>query len=258
MTRQTTLIAATLILSAAAAFAAQTGTFRIHAADVDAGVVARLRADLVWAEGRIEDRLGPFPDTVGIRVYPSRVAFSDALNRAWGIPETACWMVGAAGDRTLFLLSPGVWGEQACEHDPDDRGHVRRLVAHEAAHVYHGQVNPADDLGLLEELGWFTEGLATWVSGQLEARHAGRATEAIAAGEAPRSLAEAWSGPFRYGVAGSMVEFIHDVWGTDTLRGLLTATSQAELLGTLGLTEPEFLQRWEDWVHRTGASAPAP
>lgn len=255
MTRQTTLITAIFILSAAAAFAAQTGTFRVHADGVDATVVSMLRADLVRAERRIEDRLGPFPDPVDTRLYPSRAAFSEALSRAWGIPETACWMVGAAGDHTLHLLSPAVWERQACEHDPADRDHVRRLVTHEAVHVYHGQLNPSDDLGRLEEIGWFTEGLATWVSGQLEARHAGRAAEAIAAGEAPRSLAGAWSGPYRYGVAGSMVAFIDDVWGTNTLRRLLTATTQAELLATLAVDEAELLARWEDWVRRGGASA---
>jgi hypothetical protein len=246
--RQTFLIATALVLGAAAAYAAQAGTFRIHAPGVALTRVSQLRADLVRAEQRIQAVLGPFPDTVSVRVYPSRAAFSDALREAWGIERTACWMVGGADDHALYLLDPGAWREEACEHDPGDREHVRSLIAHEAVHVFHGQVNPSDDLGLLPGIGWFTEGLATWASGQLEARHAGRATEAIANGEAPTALADAWSGPYRYGVAASMIAFIDDLWGRETLRGLLTATSQAQILETLGTDEDAFLGRWRDWV----------
>ena len=87
MTRQTTLITAIFILSAAAAFAAQAGTFRVHADGVDATVVSRVRADLVRAERQIEDRLGPFPGPVDTWIHPSRTAFSEALSRAWGVPS---------------------------------------------------------------------------------------------------------------------------------------------------------------------------
>ncbi len=248
MKRQTLLIATALVLGAAAAYAAQNGTFRIHAHGVDATRVAQLRADLVLAERRIEAVLGPFPDTVAVRVYPSREAFSHALREAWGIRETACWMVGGADDHTVYLLDPGAWQQEACEHDPEDRDHVRGLIAHEAVHVYHGKVNPSDDLGGLPDIDWFTEGLATWASGQLEARHAGQAAEAIATGKAPRALADAWSGPYRYAVAGSMVAFNDHAWGRDTLRRLLAATSQAELLAALDVDEATFLHRWREWV----------
>lgn len=256
MSRHHSLIAVALGLSAAAALAAQTGTFRVHADDTSPMVVAELRADLVAAERTIHRLLGEFPETVAVHVHPSRAAFTTALHEAWGVEETACWMVGAAGERTLHLLSPDVWTEQACEHDPEDRGHVRGLVTHEAVHVLHGQVNPSDDLGRLEEIGWFTEGLATYGSGQLETRHAGRAAEAIAAGEAPTTLADAWSGPYRYGVAGSMVAFIDGRWGRETLRALMRATSQDELLGTLGVTEREFLDGWASWVGRLAGQLP--
>lgn len=257
MSRQTTLIAAVLVLSAAAAYAAQSGTFRVHAEGVNGAVVSRLHADLVWSEQQLQAALGGFSDPVTVRVHPSRDAFDSALEEAWGIAETSCWVVGAADDRGLHLLSPGVWRQQACEHDPDDHDHVRTLVTHELAHVLHGQRNPSDDIGLLSEIGWFTEGLATWASGQLERRHAERAAEAIATGASPDRLANAWSGPFRYGVAGSMVAFIDDVWGRGAIRSLLTATSQAEILGTLGIDEAGFLRQWKDWV-RAGAALRAP
>ncbi len=252
VSRQSALIAAAIILSAAAAYAAQTGTFRVHADGVNSAVASRLHADLVWSEQRIDGMLGDFPDPVVVRVHPTRAAFDAALDRDWGIAETACWMVGAADDRTLHLLSPGAWPDQACEHDPADRDHVRALVAHEMVHVLHGQRNPSDDIGRLTEIGWFTEGLATWASGQLDRRHASRAAEALRTGAAPDRLADAWAGPYRYGVAGSMVAFIDDAWGRRALRSLLTATSQEEILGTLGIDEAGFLERWKAWV-RTAA-----
>ncbi len=232
--------------SAQAQYASE--TFRIHAGGIPDEVVADLRTDLAWAETRISEVLGPFPDTVSTRVYPDRAGFEAALHEAWGIPETACWMVGAADDHHLYLLSPAVWGSEACEHDSADATHRRLLVTHEAVHVYHGQINPSDDVGLLEDIGWFVEGLATFVSGQLETSHAGRDAEALAAGAGPDRLADAWSGAYRYGVAGSMVAFVDQRWGRDTLIAGLEATSQDEFLGLLSMTEEEFLTAWQDWV----------
>lgn len=222
--------------------------FHITAAEVSESVVAAVRADLVWAEDRISDMLGPFPDTVSVQIFAHREGFTAALQQAWGIPETACWMVGAADDHSLFLLSPGVWKTEACEHDPDDDEHRRLLVTHEAVHVYHGQVNPSEDVGLLEDIGWFIEGLATYVSGQLETSHAGRAAEALAESSGPERLADAWSGPYRYGVAGSLVEFVDEQWGRETLRAALEVSTQDQLLALLGTTETGFLAGWENWV----------
>jgi len=189
-----------------------------------------------------------------MQVFPGRESFNTALRQAWGIPETACWMVGAADDHHLYLLSPSVWSEEACEHDPGDAEHRRLLVAHEAVHVYHGQLNPSEDVGLLEGIGWFVEGLATFVSGQLEARHADRAVEAVTRGASPARLTEAWSGPYRYGVAGSMVHFIHERWGVGVLRQAVRTVAQEELLQLLGRTEAAFLQEWQAWVLTRGAS----
>jgi hypothetical protein len=248
LSRRTPLIAAALVLSAVAGYASQTATFRVHARGVPAPVTSRIHADLVSAERTIARELGRFEDTVSVHVYPSRTAFSDGLRKTWGLPETSCWMVGAADDHALHLLAPDRWATEACEHDADDADHVRRLVTHELVHVYHGQANPSTDLGLLEEIGWFTEGLATYLSGQLEARHEGRAAEAIRTGREPARLADAWSGPFRYGVAGSLVAFIDAAWGRGTLVDLLRATSQAELLTALGVSEAQLLDRWRGWV----------
>jgi hypothetical protein len=244
------LLALALVGALPPAASAQTAssTFQVNAQGVSPTVVADIEADLSWAESRIAERLGSFPDTVSVRVFADRAGFTEALREAWGIPETACWMVGAADDYHLYLLSHGAWKQEACEHDPDDVEHRRLLVTHEAVHVYHGQVNPSDDIGLLEEIGWFVEGLATWASGQLEAAHAGRAAQALEAGEGPTLLADAWSGPYRYGVAGSLVAWIDDTRGREVVRAALAFTTWDEFEALLGMNEAEFLAAWRLWV----------
>lgn len=240
-----------IFLALVPALAGQNGspTFRIHAPGVAMNTVAAVEGDLRSAEKRIQKNLGLFRDTVSVRIFPSREAFTAALRDAWGLSETTCWMVGAADDHVLYLLSPAVWGEQhVCEHDPNDASHRRMLIAHELVHVYHGQVNPSADLGKLEDLGWFIEGLATFISGQFESSHAARARDAVAAGAVPERLARAWSGPYRYSVTGSMASFVDQRWGRPILREAMSVTTQEAILGLLGVTEIEFIRAWQDWV----------
>ncbi|MGD8496535.1 MAG: hypothetical protein PVF05_10120 [Gemmatimonadales bacterium] len=240
------------ILSLASPASAQVFDHVDVAADgVSEASLERIGNELHQAQARIARFFSERGGAVQVHVFAHRDEFSRALREAWGIPDTQCWMVGAADDSHLYLLSPDSWMDEACEHDPSDEEHVRLLVTHELVHVYHGQINPSADVGLLEDIGWFTEGLAVYVSGQLEERHAGRAAEAIATDQAPETLATAWSGPYRYGVTGSMVAFIDAHWGRDVLRAALSATSQPELLGLLGTTEPEFFAAWRNWVERS-------
>jgi hypothetical protein len=213
---------------------------------------AALEADLTWAENLVREELGPLPDTVVVRVLPDRESFTRALREAWGIPETQCWMVGAADDHAFYLLAPGVWASDACEHDAADEESRRRLIAHELVHVHHGQVNGSDDIGLLEDLGWFIEGVATYLSGQLCTSHRGRAEEAIRQGRAPDALSDAWSGPYRYGVTGSMAAYIDRHWDRPALRDALGARSQVEVLRQLGLSESAFIAGWREWVLNGG------
>jgi len=88
------------------------------------------------------------------------------------------------------------------------------------------------------------EGLAVLVSGQLDAEHRRDARRAIAAGLAPTRLATAWSGRWRYGVAGSLAEYVDRRWGRATVTAMLADTTQSGLLARLGVTEEELLSRW--------------
>lgn len=214
-----------------------------------AGDVAAIEDMVAAGRKKVEAWFGaPFPHPFVVHVYPNRAAFTARMREAWKEPnlETQCWMVGVGMATELMLLAPSRWRAEACEHNPDDRAALARLIVHEIVHVYHSQMNPrldADPDGM-EPLGWFVEGLAVLVSGQLDDGHLAPASEAVRVGAAPTALAAAWSGKYRYGVSGSIVGFIERAWGRPTVVALLRAQSPADVLGRLGVTEPELLARW--------------
>jgi len=206
---------------------------------------------LALGEGRkrIEEFFGkPFPRPCDVEVFADRSAFDAYFQKRWKVAKTEPWMVAAGVADRLLILSPRVWKTEAVEHNPADADHVRELVAHELVHVFHGQQNPTGDFEGMDNLGWFVEGLATYVSGQLSHEHRGAAAEAIQAGKGPRRLADAWSGQYRYGVCGSMVEFVDHRWGHETIWSLLAVTKPDVALKLLGVTEAQFLEDWQKTV----------
>src|SRR5262249_37261374 len=118
----------------------------------------------------------------------------------------------------------------------------------------HGQQNPRPDFADMDDSGWFIEGLAVLVSGQLERSHRTAAREALQAVKAPTRLADAWSGRYRYGVSGSMVEFVDNRYGRDAIKKLLKVVSNEDAMKLLKTTEREFLEAWKEHV-RTQANA---
>ena len=67
----------------------------------------------------------------------------------------------------------------------------------------------------------------------------------------PKDLATAWSGRGRYGVSGSMVNFVDAMYGRRAVRTLLTLTTNADALKALKTDEPTFLADWKSWVSRS-------
>jgi hypothetical protein len=170
-------------------------TLRFDAAD--RGTAAAMRPLLDAGRRAVERYFGmPFPDPVAVTLAPDRAAFTAVLKAEWGVPETQCWMVGTGVADVLVILSPRVWAAEACEHDAADTQHVRDIVTHELTHVYHGQHNPTRDFDDTDEVGWFAEGLAVVVAGQLERGRMADPREAVRAGRRPR--------PARGGVVGPL------------------------------------------------------
>ena len=70
----------------------------------------------------------------------------------------------------------------------------------------------------------------------------------MSTGRAPEQLESAWSGRYRYGVSGSLVEFLDAKLGREGLFALLAATEEEELLAPTGLSEAELLAAWGEFV----------
>lgn len=191
-----------------------------------------------------------FPDTFVVRVFPDRATMTAFWRAEWGIPdlETECWMVASGTASTLSLLSPRAWKIDACEHDASDTVRTQMLITHEMVHTFHGQFNPRPEFDGLDSIGWFIEGLAVYVSGQLDGPYLANAHEADSLGHVPEQLEDAWSGKYRYGVSGSIIAYIDQTFGRQVILGLLPATSEAEILKKLGTTEERLLGDWRSWL----------
>ncbi len=222
--------------------------FTIQGADNDPER-ALVEFDVAAGRARIEAFFGErFSQPVRVVVSANRASFDAALPAVWQLTPTQCWMVGVGVADFLEILSPAAWTHEACEHNGADPQEVQDIITHELTHAFHGQHNPTRDFTGMDDVGWFVEGLAVLVAGQM---HHGRdlsAAEAIAAGAAPTALANAWSGRYRYGVSGSMVAYIDARYGRRTIVALLGATRQEQILGQLHLTEAQFLVSWRAWV----------
>lgn len=196
----------------------------------------------------------PLPDPLDFYLFPDRNTLTEHWKKQWGVPFfiSMCWMVGSGSAANFSLLSPRAWEQQACDHDPADSDHVQKLITHEMVHSYHDQVHPSADIGVFEDIGWFIEGVAVFVSGQLEGDRLASPREAIEKGEAPKALKNAWSGTYRYGVSGSLVAYIDQTYGRQTTIALLSQSSQDELLDIIGETEAELLEHWQQFILNGG------
>jgi hypothetical protein len=228
---------------------AQKTPWTITASPGDQELVPVLDGCLRAGQRRIEQFFGhSFEKSFGVDVFPSRSKLDGYLKKRWQIPPTERWMVALGVADKMLILTPRVWKSEADEHDPKDQTHLRELIAHEMVHVYHGQHNPTGDFDGMDDLGWFVEGLAVLVSGQLDHSHKDAARKAVSEGKAPTQLAKAWSGPHRYGVCGSMVRFVDLRYGRQMVWKLLPETKPENVLGLLKLSEKEFLRSWQEFV----------
>jgi hypothetical protein len=199
---------------------------------------------------QIESFFGaPFPDPVHFKVVGDRAGFDVAVSK-YGLSPSQCWMVGMGTADLMVALSPQAWPKQACEHDPKDQESTRSLVKHELIHVYHGQFNPSRDFTGVDDLDWFIEGLAVFGSGQFTKDRVEQMKSAVAQGQTPVSLAKIWTGPNRYGFAGSLVAYVDAKWGRTTTVRLLKVKSTAEALAILGTNEKGLLEGWRESLGR--------
>ena len=220
----------------------------------DRGQVARVYEDVSLGKRRVKAFFGKsFPQKFRIKVFPDRASLTAFWRKDWKMPDfqAQCWMVASGTEKTLAILSPRVWKTEACEHDPNNSNEIRMLIAHEMVHVFHDQMNPQPNFDALEQVSWFVEGLAVYASGQLENKKLASPLEAVTQGKAPTELENAWSGKYRYGVSGSIVQYIDVRYGRKKILQMLKGGTEAELLAKLKISEKELLENWQSFV-KTG------
>lgn len=206
---------------------------------------------------RVEAFFGsPYPHAFETQVLPDRASFVAFTESRWGFRAEECWMVAAGTGSVLVMIDPEAWATEACEHDATDATHVRRLVAHELVHVYHGQHNPDPEFASPDQPAWLVEGLAVYASGQFDAQRRAQA-EAAARAAWPARLEDAWSGDARYAVAGAIAAWIDSTHGRPMLSTLLHTRSTPEALALLGIDETQLLGAVRAWLTPAASDAPA-
>ena len=187
-----------------------------------------------------------FQDTFKVYIFPDRSSLDKQWQKEWSDPtfRSECWMIASGVAHRLDILSPNAWASEACDHNPTDSTEIRQVIWHELVHVFHGQYNPDHTFSYIEKLDWLVEGVATFVSGQLDEKRYQPVRQMIIENKAPASLDGVWKGQNKYGLSGSMVAFIDHKYGRKKIFDLLQLTNKLNALKYLGVSEDQLLSDW--------------
>jgi hypothetical protein len=182
-----------------------------------------------------------------VYLFSDRDSLDKQWQKDWNMPEfkSQCWMVASGIGHRLDVLSPRVWELQACEHDILDTAATKKIVIHEMIHVFHGQHNPSPTFENIDNIDWFVEGIAVYASGQLDTERYRNARNFIITNGGPDVLSDIWMGENKYGLAGSIVQYIDDNYGRSTLTYLLGLTTADQILKYLKMSEEELISNWK-------------
>lgn len=182
-----------------------------------------------------------------VYIFPTRTLMDKQWQKEWGDSsfQSQCWMIASGVAHRLDMLSPNAWANEACDHNGNDSTEIRQIIWHELVHVFHGQHNPDHAFNYIENLDWLVEGLATYVSGQLDEKRLQRTKQLIKENKTPSTLENFWKGQEKYGLSGSMVNYIDKTFGRGTLFALLKITNKQDALKSLGLSEEQLVENWK-------------
>ena len=185
-------------------------------------------------------------DKIVIRLFTSNQLYNMAFGNPFPLPRRAGNYAGQHVDRDVYALIPAQWKPQPDSAFPPER--TRTTVAHEMAHAFVSEINPAVK-------GWVTEGIAqyeqTAVFNDLMRKHgfASGIGKSIEAGNIPK-FSELFAGhkvtsseiTGDYLFAGSFVDFAAVTYG---FRSLSAFVKTNDFSSAFGKTEPEI---WQEWV----------
>lgn len=90
------------------------------------------------------------------------------------------------------------------------------------------------------------EGLVTYASGQLDEKRLQRIKRLIKENKTPSTLENFWQGQEKYGLSGSMLNYIDRTFGRGKLFALMKFTNKQDALKFLGLIEKQLINNWKD------------
>lgn len=191
-----------------------------------------------------------YPRYFEVHLFSDRDSLDKQWQKDWNMPEfkSQCWMVASGIGHRLDILSPRTWGHQACEHDILDTLATKKIIIHEMIHVFHGQQNPSPTFENIDNIDWFVEGIAVYASGQLDEKRYKDARDFIIKNGGPDMLSDIWKGENRYGLAGSIAQYIDDNYGRFILVYLLGLTTADEILNYLKISEEQLILDWKNSV----------
>lgn len=194
-----------------------------------------------------------YPAVFHVYIHPDRGSFDAALQQELHRPQfhSECWLVAIGEPSVIHLLTPTRWADGSCDGRYTtyaDKVKTQKLITHELTHVFHGQSIRNHRFKNEADLGWFEEGLAVDVSGQLGSPEMQEVTTALQANRIPTTLhgLATWDNVLlRYSTMGSLVRYIDTTYGKAKLKELLQYQSTQEIVASLGVSESVFLERWQ-------------
>ena len=223
--------------------------FDLHYSTGDEEVIANINVFLISGFDYVSSFFGQaFIGKVDVFVFPARELLDQQWQKDWGDTSfrSECWMIASGVAHRLDVLSPAVWSKQACDHNGNDTTEIRQTTWHELVHVFHGQHNPDHTLSYIEKLDWLVEGVATYVSGQLNHTRLQRIKRMLPENRTPVTLDDFWKGADKYGLSGSMVAYIDKVYGRKKLFELLKFTNKHDALELLAIRESQLILDWRN------------
>ena len=117
-------------------------SFSLNYTTADEATYKKYGAWTTAAIKNAEDFFGmKFKGEFEVFVHPDRKSLDAQWQKDWQMPsfKSECWMVASGVGTKLDLLSPRIWKEQACDHNPSDTLATQQVIIHEVVHVFHGQ-----------------------------------------------------------------------------------------------------------------------
>ena len=222
--------------------------YHLHYNSVDKQQAEQIKHWLTLGQKDLEGFFNKgFKKGFDVYIFSARDSLDKQWQKDWNMPnfKSQCWMVASGIAHRLDILSPRIWKSQACEHDNKDTIATNKLIIHELVHVFHGQNNPSPTFENIENIDWFVEGIAVYVSRQLSDGRYKRMKKYILEEGGPSKLADIWKGEHKYGLAGSIVKFIDKKYGRDILIKLISFTKATEILTILNISEEELIREWK-------------